>query len=289
MPSEGEPEGVLVVGGNSTIGGALISRLDQVGLSVVWTTRRWGELGDRSLYVDLDEDQSTWNLSEESFSSAVFCAAATSISACESHPDATRKINVDQTVKLADRLLANGTFVVFLSTDMVFDGSQPLARTHQDPNPVTQYGLQKADVERKLLSRSDQVAVVRLGKVVGPQTSVFSEWITDLTSGVVIHPFSDATMAPISLGCVVGLLVDIATNRRGGIFHATGPTDVTYADAAYWIAHRMGVEDRLVVPIPGDHLSGDQQPAKHKALHTPMDLTEIGTTGIDALEELFSV
>lgn len=289
MSAEGEPEAVLVVGGNSTIGGALISRLDEVGLPVAWTTRRSGELGDRSLYVDLDEDQSTWDLSEESFSSAVFCASATSISACESNPDATWKVNVDQTVKLADRLLANGTFVVFLSTDLVFDGSQQLARTHQDPNPYTQYGLQKAAVERKLLSRSDHVAVVRLGKVISPQTGVFSKWITDLTSGVVIHPFSDATMAPISLGCVVGLLVDIAMNRQGGIFHATGPTDVTYADAAYWIAHRMGVEDRLVVPIPSNHLFGDQETAKHRALHTLMDLTEIGTTGIDALEELFPV
>ncbi len=289
MSSEGEPETVLVVGGDGTIGGALISRLDQLGLPVVWTTRRRGELVDRSLHVDLDEDQSTWDLPEEPFSCAVFCAAVTSISACESHPDATRKTNVDQTVKLADRLLANGTFVVFLSTDMVFDGAQPLARADQAPNPVTQYGRQKADVEEELLGRSDDVAVVRLGKVVGPQTSVFAEWITDLRSGIVIHPFSNLTMAPISLDCVVGFLVDITMNRQGGIFHATGPTDVTYADAAYWIADRMGVEDRLVVPILGNYLLGNRQPSRHKALDTPIDLAEIGLIGIDSLEELFSV
>jgi len=288
MSSEAEPEKVLVVGGDGTIGGALVTRLDQMGLPVVRTTRRCDESWERSIFLDLDE-QSAWNLPEKPFASAVFCAAITSVEACESDPDTTRKVNVDNTVKLAERLLASGTFVVFLSIDMVFDGIRPLVRTDQATNPVTQYGLQKANVEEALLGHSENVAVVRLGKVVGPQASVLTQWVGDLRSGIAIHPFNDLVLAPVSLDCVISLLVHITTSRQGGIFHATGPTDITYADAAYWIADRLGVDDRLVVPVPGTYNSRNRHNPRHRALDASVDLTEMGLTGIDSLQELFCV
>ena len=285
---DNKKEAVLVVGGDSTIGGAMVTRLDRIGLPVVWTTRRRDELSDRSLHIDLDDESCAWNLPDVPPASAVLCAAITSVEACELNPGRTGKVNVENTVKLAKILRASGAFVTILSTDMVFDGLRPLVRSDQATTPVTQYGRQKADVEKALCGHSNDVAVVRLGKVIGPQTSPFTEWIEDLSSGVAIHPFSDVVLAPISLDCVVGLLVGITTNRRCGIFHATGPTDITYADAAYWIADRMGVDDRLVVPVPRKYLPGDLRPI-HRALDVSMDLAEMGLTGIDSLQELFCV
>ncbi len=289
MSSDGELDRVLVVGGDSVIGGALVTRLDRMGLPVVWTTRRHDELSERSLHLDLNDEQSAWNLPEEPFASAVFCAAVASVQACEMHPDATRKVNVDQTVALVERLRASGTFVAFLSSDMVFDGLRPLITTDQATNPVTHYGRQKADVEEALLGHGNEVAVVRLGKVIGPRMPLLTQWIADLKSGIAIQPSGDMVFAPISLDCVVGLLVHLIMNRRGGIFHATGPMDITYTDAAYWIADSMGVDRRLVSPVSGGHIPRSHQPPRHRALYTSLNLAEMGLIGIDSLQELFCV
>lgn len=280
---------VLVVGGDSVIGGALVARLDQMGLPTVWTTRRRDELAERALYLDFDDEQSAWSLPKESVTSAVLCAAVTSVEACESNPDATRKVNVDRTLVLAERLLASGTFVTFLSTDLVFDGQRSLVMIDQTTNSATQYGQQKSDAEEALLGYGDRVAVVRLGKVISPRMPLFTQWIEDLESGNVIHPFNDLVLAPISLDCVVSLLVHITANRQGGIFHATGPVDITYADAAYWIADRIGVDRQMVSPVDVGHASQSCQPVRHRALDAPFDLAEMGLTGIESLQELFYV
>ena len=52
-------------------------------------------------------------------STVYLCAAVSQIDACERDPSGSARINVENTIAVAERCAAAGAFVVFLSTTMV--------------------------------------------------------------------------------------------------------------------------------------------------------------------------
>ena len=55
---------------------------------------------------------------------AVLCAGITSLAVCRQDPQACRRINVENSLAVLRQLAGTGTFVVALSTNLVFDGSK---------------------------------------------------------------------------------------------------------------------------------------------------------------------
>lgn len=47
-----------------------------------------------------------------------------------------------------------GAYVLFISTDYVFDGTKPPYKTTDTPNPLNKYGLSKAEGEKLVLEAS---------------------------------------------------------------------------------------------------------------------------------------
>ena len=136
---------VLIVGVDSIIGSALEKALISDGYCVTGSTRRLSPLTYNRIYLDLG-DPSYINLSNISFDIAVICGAITSLGICEDYSSTSRKINVDGTVKLGNLIKQSGAFN-FLSTNLVFDGTKPHYLADDPPNPLTEYGKQKAEVE----------------------------------------------------------------------------------------------------------------------------------------------
>ena len=287
-PSNGS-ELALVVGGRSTIGQALIERFRDEDIVVLstWFNRRPQRVSTRSYFLDLSNDDSFRNLPEEPIDIAVLCAGISSIEQCEEDPETTRRINVDGILTLAGKLAAQGAFIVFLSSDRVFNGRTLFPEVEDQPEPVSQYGLQKAEVEAGLSVLGVEFAIVRLGKVIGRTTPTFASWLSDLRSGRQIRPFNDFFLAPISLRCAANLIADISMNRRSGIFHATAPDAVSYAEAAHWLADALGVNQALVVPVSGQEVLSTEVPGKSAALGTTLDLVRYGPIGLESLYELF--
>lgn len=244
------PQSVLVVGAHSAIGRALAHAYRSSG-ATVWSSTRRQETGDEhTLLLDLAQAAESWQLPAVAPEVTFMCAAATSQSHCESAPEATHHINVTQSVALASQLVRAGSFVVFLSSSLVLDGSTPYCSADHPVNPQTAYGYQKAAAERDLLALGPMVSIVRLSKVVLPGLPLFEGWAADLRAGKVIHPFSDMVLAPLSLAFTVDLLRRVAATRLSGIVQASAASEISYAQAAHIIAHNMGVDTRLIEPVP---------------------------------------
>jgi dTDP-4-dehydrorhamnose reductase len=238
----------LVVGADGQLGRALFDALAGGGAEVMGTSRRRPPRPGR-IYLDLAAGPQQRAL-PASIATAYLCAAVTSLAACRQDPSGSRQVNVQRTVEVARMLAGGGAFVVFLSTNLVYDGSVAF-RSAQDPTcPRTEYGRQKADAERHLLALGDHAAVVRLTKVLSGQMPLFSRWRSALGKGETIQPFSDLVMAPVSLPFAVYALTQIASLRRPGIFQISGNRDVSYAEAARHLAGRLGASPELVQPVP---------------------------------------
>jgi dTDP-4-dehydrorhamnose reductase len=240
---------VLIVGADGLIGRGLKARLEAVGVPTLGTTRRREMVGDSRVFLDLADDVDGWE-SPRHVAVAVLCAAVVKLGDCERDPAGTRRVNVEATVSLAQSLAASGVFVVYLSTNQVFDGIRPRPRGGEPVSPVTQYGRQKVEVEERVLSLANPGAVVRLTKVLQPGFPLFRQWAKDLAAGAPVEPFSDMVMAPVPLAFVAEVLAKVAALRAAGIVQVSADRDVTYADAARHIASRLGAAPSLVRPRP---------------------------------------
>jgi dTDP-4-dehydrorhamnose reductase len=238
---------ILIVGADGTIGGALKTKLERDGIPVVGTTRRPGTESRSRVFLDLAGNVDGWKCPVP-VGVALICAGVARIADCERASAETRRANVEATVCLARSLAASGAHVVMLSTNQVFDGSRPRRQVDDPVSPVTEYGRQKAEVEGQLLSGTTPSTVVRLTKVLPPRFPLFGDWIKDLSCHVAIHPFLDLVMSPASLAFVVEVLARLLAQRTAGIIQVSGDRDVTYADAAHYVARRLGADPQLVQP-----------------------------------------
>jgi len=239
----------LIVGGDSTIGG-ILAEAYEVDSKPVWkTTRHRNKVNKRCLFLDLFDDLNSWHLPHELIRTAIFCAAVTSHEECRLNPELSWRVNVRSTVALATRMVEAGVFVVFLSSNAVFNGDSAHACSTDQPTAITEYGRQKAEAERQLIKLGDRVAIVRFSKVITPKMPLIKDWIRNLKTGNVIHPFLDMMISPVPVTFATSVLSEIALKQIPGIFQVSAKQDITYANLAGYIADKLNVNDELVQPI----------------------------------------
>jgi dTDP-4-dehydrorhamnose reductase len=218
----------LVVGADGLIGAALAQRGDDV----VGLTRR---------DLDLSAPPASWP-ELPAVDVAFLCAAESRLEACERDPEGTRRVNVTATVELARRLRDRGAFIVFLSSNHVFDGREPHRRHDEAVCPVNAYGRQKAEAETRL----NEGATLRLTKVLSDDAPLFARWRRALGRGEPIVAFDDMAVAPVELAVVVEALEAIARARVPGVYQLSGARDVTYHDLAVALAASLSAAPELV-------------------------------------------
>jgi len=233
----------LIVGGDSHIGAALAAEMRKRSHPVLTTSRRAGE----GLPLDLADSPSSWRLPP--CRSVVLCAAMTRLDDCNRNPDLARRINTDGVVELSRRLADSGAHLVFLSTNLVFDGSKDRPMSAEPTNPNSFYGSLKAEAEQGILSAAcGRAAVLRLTKVLWAGQERLSAWGAALASGRTVEAFADVPIAPISLRRVVQGIMRILDGRLAGTYHMSASHDITWFDLARRLACAHGLEQELVQP-----------------------------------------
>ena len=260
MPETGR---VLVVGADGLVGATVAARLEAAGTSVIRTSRR-GSPG--SMPLDMSALSTQWS-PPPGVAAAVLCAAVTSTEACRDRPDEARRVNVEGTLELARRLADAGARIVFLSTNLVFDGSTPFTPATAARCPRTAYGRMKAEAEERLLALGG-TTVVRLTKVVGRTLPVIDRWRDSLDRGEPIRPFTDLLVAPVSLDLAAMVIAATAREPLGPILQVSARADVTYADVAARLAARWGAASALVQPASAADLG---LALEHLPAHTTLD------------------
>ena len=274
------PRSLLIVGSSGTIGRSLAAWFTGQNHPVWLTTRDASAVDPQTRWLDLAQPVSTWPLADLPCRAAVLCAAVTSQKACEENYAATYAINVSATVELAERLIEAGAFVVFLSTNLVFDGTLPLVPADHPVNPQTAYGQQKAEAEQALLALdADCVAIVRLTKVLDRGFPLVQGWIDALRAGQPIHPFTDLYLAPISLEFATAVVAQVTQQRLSGIMQASAQNDLSYAELAYRLAEKLCLDTNLIQPV-----SCQSAGVTYAPRHTTLAADQLEALGMDAPE-----
>jgi dTDP-4-dehydrorhamnose reductase len=237
----------LFIGGDSEIGAATQASMRSHGRDIVATTRRPNP-GLGRIMLDLNQPLDAWEPPPRAEAACIFAAAAR-LADCAADPVTTSRINITQTLTVVERLNSRGIYVLFLSTNQVFDGRSSHVPTDAPTAPVSEYGRQKAQTEaalRERMARGAPIGILRLAKVISPRTTLLREWSTALASGKRIRAFRDMTMAPAPIEAVAGAIEALLNDRASGIYQLTGPRDVTYSDVAFLFAAQLKASRSLI-------------------------------------------
>ena len=93
------------------------------------------------------------------------------------------------------------------------------------------------------------MSVLRLTKVVKPNAGLLSDWIRTLGEGGRVRAFDDHRFSPLTVTHVVDALTALVEIGEGGIYHVSGAQDLSYAEAARFLARQIGVPDQLVEAV----------------------------------------
>ncbi|MEO6183291.1 MAG: SDR family oxidoreductase [Verrucomicrobiota bacterium] len=183
----------------------------------------------------------------------IHAAAMANIDECETHQTLAQMANVGFTQTLADLCHANGTRLVFCSTDTVFDGEHAPYKENDVPQPINFYAKTKVDAEKIVAPLGTNAVIARLSLVlglpiVGQGNSFLAAMIASFKDGRTVSSPTNEIRTPVDVITLARSLIELATSNHTGIFHLAGNDSLSRFNLGQIIAERLGFDRHLVLP-----------------------------------------
>ncbi len=152
---------IMVTGATGLLGRAVVKQLELTGHEVIATgfSRASERVHKLDLTAPLDVEAF---IAREQPQVIVHCAAERRPDVSEQNPQAAFALNLTASQALAMAAKANNAWLIYISTDYVFDGTQPKYAEDAATHPVNFYGESKLKGEEIVLDTSADFAVLRL-------------------------------------------------------------------------------------------------------------------------------
>ncbi|XP_073913817.1 methionine adenosyltransferase 2 subunit beta isoform X2 [Castor canadensis] len=215
----------------------------------------------------------------------VHCAAERRPDVVESQPDAASQLNVAASGNLAKEAAAIGAFLIYISSDYVFDGTNPPYTEEDIPNPLNMYGKTKLEGEKAVLENNTGAAVLRIPVLYGEVEKLEESAVTVMFDKVQFSNKS-ANMDhwqqrfPTHVKDVASVCRQLAEKRMldpsiKGTFHWSGNEQMTKYEMACAIADAFNLPSSHLRPITDSPVIGAQRPR-----NAQLDCSKLETLGI---------
>lgn len=215
--------------------------------------------GYKFLYTDLDtlditiEEQVKQFFEKNRVDCLINCAAYTDVDKAESEPQAAMLTNARAVNWLVSACTANNAPMIHVSTDYVFDGTNPVPYREENPaRPISVYGKTKLEGEKAVL-RYKQGTVVRSSWLYSPHGKNFFNTIHALAAekdqlNVVYDQVGTPTYAR-DLARVLLIMADSSLSGKNtdirGLFHYSNEGVCSWYDFALEIVRLTGNHCRI--------------------------------------------
>ena len=180
----------------------------------------------------------------------VHMAALGNVDQCEQDHDLAWSVTARPSIAIASIAKKIGAFLLYLSTDYVFDGINGGYRERDPPAPINYYGLVKLIGEIAFQSVGEEYAIVRASSIygLGPGRMNFAKFlISKLQNNEEVKALVDQYTTPTQAALLAKALMEIIEERLTGIFHVTGERLSRY-DFAVKVAEKLGFDKTLIKP-----------------------------------------
>lgn len=228
--------------------------------------------------IPLHFDVSDKNQVEETFRKVnpefvVHAAALTDVDRCELNKKLAWKINVEGTRNIAEAVNTRRAFLIYVSTDYVFNGETGMYKENDEPEPINYYGLTKLESEELVKNLVNEYCIVRPSVIYGSTIAAgkinFALWVlNNLRSGKQVRIVTNQWNSPTLNTSLAEMTLEIARRKLQGIFHLSGATRISRYDFAKFIAHVFNVDANLLSPSTIAEFSWTAKRPKDSSLDT---------------------
>lgn len=274
---------VIITGASGLLGRALVAEFSKESWDVLGLafSRAKGDLRK----VDLNDKEEVKKIFTE-FEPAVIVhsAAQRSPDKVEKEFEASHKLNVQCSRTLAELAAEVNAAFIFISTDYVFDGTNPPYKETDEPNPLNQYGKTKAEAEKSVTEVNPDSCILRIPVLYGDEEYLGESAISSLLN-YLLNPSVPAKISDYEvrfpshtedIAAVCSLLADkkLQDSTVNGVHHWCGSEPFT----KYTMTKVMAE----VFALPMKHLSPDSEPSSGapRPKNTQLCRGRLGSLGI---------
>lgn len=183
----------------------------------------------------------------------IHCAAFTQVDNCETQQDKAYAVNALGTSHLIQAADQTGAYVVYISTDYVFDGS--LTRPYNEfdaTNPLSVYGRSKLAGEHFM---RPQDLIIRISWVCGKVGSNMVKTVLKLSEkNEPVKFVNDQIGSPTFTFDAAKTIVNLALDKTAGTVHLTNSGTTSWWGFAREIYSVIGKDPNLIIPITTEEL-----------------------------------
>lgn len=172
----------------------------------------------------------------------VNAAGLTQVDLCESYQWEAYLVNRDGSEHLGRACAQAGALLVYLSTDLVFDGSKRAAYTEEDPpNPLSVYADTKLAGELILMKTLAHHVIVRTGWVYGHPGRHFLKSLQDgVRDGEILFSYDDQVAQPTFVQDLIDAVLFLLSKGLTGTYHTANGGEATQAQALKGALEALG-------------------------------------------------
>ena len=186
----------------------------------------------------------------------IHAGAITDPDKCETSPEAAFRVNFQGTHDLARLAAERGARLVYISTDLVFDGKRGDYREEDVPHPLSIYGVSKLRGEEAVSECCKDALIVRSTLIYGlgsPVSKTFLGRLLDnLDAGTRVQLFTDQKRNPVLVDELAAAVVLAIERDISGLYHIGGSEPASRCEFGRRVCHVFGLDERLIVPVTMD-------------------------------------
>ncbi|HKP51016.1 MAG TPA: dTDP-4-dehydrorhamnose reductase [Chloroflexia bacterium] len=258
---------IAITGTTGTLGKALVRHAEAAGHTLLHLNRPQHDITDPTI---------TSAITTFKPDVVIHPAAYTNVDGAESEPDAAFAVNAQGTRNVAIACEAAGSPLIYVSTNMVFDGTKGSPYLESDtPNPRGVYATSKWEGETHVKEALTRHYIARVSWLYGKDGDSFIHKIIRAadTHGK-LTVVADEIATPTYAEDLAEALLKLALTERYGIYHLVNEGECSRYEYA---AEIMRLTNRAHIAITPTALANFNRPA-----YTPPHSTLLNTVGAQA-------
>lgn len=202
----------------------------------------------------------------------IHCAAYNNVDLAETESEQCRLVNVKGTENIVSAARVFGSYVIYTSSDYVFDGRKVGAyQTADKKNPLSVYGASKSKAEDLVLAEPNN-AVVRISWLFGPGERNFVRAVLRAARArPSLSVVNDQIGSPTYTEDLAALLCEMLGKRPQGIFHATNEGVCSRAWFAEKVLEVSGIKTEIIGVTSEQYPSSAQRPLNSRLSKISLD------------------
>ena len=209
-------------------------------------------------------------MSEKKPDVVIHLGAMTAVDLCDAQQDNALKINSQATEILAKECSKINSFMVYVSTDYVFNGNSGLYKENDATNPLGFYGKSKLLGEKSIQNFSSNWCIARTSTPFGlhPTKKSFPIWVIEnLQKQKQIDVLTDQFTSPTYVPSLSRMLIEISERHLTGIIHVAGASKISRYEMASLVSDKLGLDGKLLREISINDIKWEAQRPKDSSLN----------------------